>query len=122
MVWLKNEILNFQEDYLETDGRKTYEDISEDKAVDMLADADNLEIILQYLLRSKKIFVECTSGKEGSTAVERQRELLELYHLFSEENIEEFTLEMQRSITKFLEKIRRRNAQYAGKRVETAEV
>ena len=116
IVRLKDEVLDFKKHHLDINGQKTYENADEDKAVDLLEDADILEIMLQYLLRSKTIFVECINRDEGGAAAKRQEELCKLYNLFSEENVEELTWKMQNCIVKFLEEIRRRNEQYAGRR------
>lgn len=121
MIELKEKVLEFKKYHLDVNGQKTYENASEDQAVDLMKDADILEIILQYLLRSKTIFVECTNRDEGGASAKRQEELCKLYDLFSEENIEELTWKMQNCIVKFLEEIRRRNEQYAGRRERTNE-
>lgn len=122
IIKLKTAVLNFMDDYLGAEGQRRYEDSMGDAAVDMLADADNLHIILGYLLKSKLIFKESNYSESVSgTTAARQTELIQLYQLFSNENIEDLTLTMQRYIGKYLDVIKQRNKMYAEIRGTTNE-
>ncbi len=119
---LRTFILNVQADYLEQGIEKRYEEqmakkrmdseADDSTEVDMLADVDNLEIILKYLLGCKQKFVDCNI----EDSLIKQEELAECYHIFSGNNIEEFTLNMQKYIANYLEEIKRRNRDYADRK------